>query len=38
MEKVITGFINYNKPVQDICLCKHAMKEFGGFQLYPEKE
>lgn len=38
MEKVITGFISYNKPVQDICLCRHAMKEFGGFQLYPEKE
>lgn len=35
MEKLILGFIAYNEPVKDICLCKQAMKEFGGFQLYP---
>jgi 5'-methylthioadenosine phosphorylase len=38
MEKLILGFIGYNKKVKDICLCKHCMKDFGGFKLYPEKE
>jgi 5'-methylthioadenosine phosphorylase len=25
MEKLILGFIGYNKKVKDICLCKHCM-------------
>ena len=38
MGKLILGFIGYNKRVKDICGCKHTMKDFGGFQLYPEKK
>ena len=35
MEKVISGFINYNEEVEDVCTCKHCMAEFGGFKLNP---
>ena len=38
MEKLILGFIAYNVEVEDICLCKHCMKDFGGFKLFPERE
>lgn len=37
MGTVITDFITYDKPVGVPCLCRHAMQEFGGFQLYPEE-
>ena len=33
MEKLILGFIAYNEKVEDVCLCKHCMKDFGGFKL-----
>ena len=38
MEQLILGFIGYNVEVEDICLCKHCMKDFGGFKLHPERE
>jgi len=38
MEQLILGFIGYNVEVEDICLCKHCMKDFGGFKLHPERK
>lgn len=32
MEKVITGFIEYDDKIKESCNCKHAMAEFGGFK------
>ena len=33
MEKLLTAFIADNDPVPELCNCRHAMAEFGGFKL-----
>ena len=33
MEKLLTTYIADNDPVPELCNCRHAMAEFGGFKL-----
>jgi len=33
METVISGFIKFSEKTEEVCTCKTAMKEFGGFKL-----